>query len=220
MKERRLVWDLPTRFFHWFFASSFIGAYLTGDSERWMLWHVAFGYSMLGLICFRVVWGLVGTRYVLFSEFVTGVSAIVRYLRSLISAKPIHYVGHNPLGALSILILLMLGLLAGFSGLLLYNEVDLAGLESFHELTANLMLLIVFIHILGVLVSSWLHQENLIRAMIDGRKNINAQQAITKKHIKVAWLIVLSLLAFWIAFFEISPYLLTYFSRFLVSKAN
>ena len=213
MNERRLVWDLPTRFFHWFFASSFIGAYLTGESEHWMLWHVAFGYSLLGLICFRVVWGLVGTRYVLFSEFVTGLSSIACYFRSFISAKPMHYVGHNPLGVLSILFLLMTGFLASISGLLLYNDIDIVWLETTHEVTTYFMLLIVFMHIFGVLVSSWLHQENLVRAMIDGKKNVNVKQTITKKKVKVAWLIVLSLLGFWFAFFEIHQSLMAYFRR-------
>ena len=88
---------------------SFAGAWLTAESERLALWHLTFGFTLLGLIAFRLVWGVTGTRYALFRNFVTGPSAVVRYLRSLLSPRPEHHVGHNPAGAVAIVLLLLLG---------------------------------------------------------------------------------------------------------------
>ena len=81
----------------------FAGAYLTAESERWRLLHVTLGYTMAGLVGFRIFWGLVGTRYARFSSFLRGPQAIARYLKSLVSGKPEHHTGHNPAGALAIL---------------------------------------------------------------------------------------------------------------------
>jgi cytochrome b len=166
--QRILVWDLPTRLFHWLLALSFAGAWLTAESERFRDVHVLLGYTMIGLIGFRLVWGLVGTRHARFSAFVRAPAAAVRYLKSLVTGRAEHYVGHNPAGALAIVLLLLLGLAAGVSGWLTYNEIGGEWLEEGHELAANLMLAVVGIHVLGVLVGSLAHRENLVRAMVTG----------------------------------------------------
>src|SRR5512139_2829983 len=104
-----LVWDLPTRVFHWLLALSFAGAYVTAESERWRLVHVTLGYTLGGLLVFRLLWGLMGTRHARFASFVRGPAAVLRYLRSLVSGHPEYYTGHNPAGALAIVALLVLG---------------------------------------------------------------------------------------------------------------
>jgi cytochrome b len=76
-----LVWDAPVRVFHWLMVLSFAGAYLTAESERWRLVHVSLGYTMAGLLVFRILWGLLGTPYARFSSFVRGPAAVARYLR-------------------------------------------------------------------------------------------------------------------------------------------
>jgi len=196
--QRIRVWDLPTRVFHWSLVSSFIGAYVTGENDRWALVHVTCGYTLLGLIVFRLVWGLVGTRYARFSEFVSGPSSVLRYISDLIQGRPAHYVGHNPAGALAILALLLLGLVSAVSGWMVYDDVDGAWLEALHASSSSLMLGIVFIHIAGVLISSRWHRENLVLAMIDGRKKAEVNQAITTNRPIVALLVVVSLIGFWL----------------------
>lgn len=84
MSQRILVWDLPTRVFHWSFALTFAGAYLTAESERWQPVHLRLGYTFLILLAFRLVWGLVGTRYARFADFVRGPQATLDYLRGLL----------------------------------------------------------------------------------------------------------------------------------------
>jgi len=170
MRSKILVWDLPTRLFHWLLAASFIGAFLTAESEYWRDIHVALGYTVLGLIGFRLLWGIVGSRYARFGSFAFGPSQVLAYLKSLLSARPQHYIGHNPAGSWVIYGLLLLGLVAGASGYATYSELGGEWLEELHEGAANAMLMLVGVHVAGVLVSSLLHRENLVRSMIDGYK--------------------------------------------------
>lgn len=192
-----LVWDMPTRVFHWSLAFSFLGAYLTGESERWALIHVALGYTFLGLIVFRIAWGVAGTRYARFSEFVYGPSSVIRYIAGMIHGRPTHYVGHNPVGAIAILALMFLGLCCAISGCMVYADVGGEWPEQLHEAASSLMLAMVFVHIAGVLVSSRQHRENLVRAMIDGRKKAEADQGISSNRPIVALFVLASVVGFW-----------------------
>lgn len=169
-RQSVLVWDIPTRVFHWSLAAAFTTSYLTSESERLAAIHVTSGYVLLGLIAFRLVWGLIGSRYARFSEFVRGPAAVIEYLKSLLSRSPRHFIGHNPAGAVAIVLLLGLGLATGGSGWAMYNDLGGEWLEEVHEVCANAMLLVVIIHVLGVIASSLLHKENLVRAMVTGRK--------------------------------------------------
>lgn len=197
MRSRILVWDLPTRLFHWSLALSFAGAWLTAESERYSDLHVMLGYTLLGLIGFRLVWGLVGTRYARFADFAYSPAAVVGYVKSLLSRQPDHYLGHNPAGAVAIFMLLGLGMAAGVSGWLTYNEIGGEWLEEGHELFSNLMLVVVIVHIAGVVVSSFLHRENLARAMVTGYKQGEADAAIGKKRSVSAILLLAALAGFW-----------------------
>ena len=146
-----LVWDLPVRMFHWLTVLSFAGAWLTAESERWRLLHVTLGYTLAGLLVFRVLWGLIGTRHARFTDFVRGPGAVRRYLAALLRGQPEHAVGHNPAGALAILALLALGAASAVSGWAVYNQLGGDWLEEAHEFAASLMLAVVGVHIRGVL---------------------------------------------------------------------
>lgn len=197
MRNKIPVWDLPTRLFHWLLAASFIGAFFTAGSEHWRDIHVALGYTMVGLIGFRLVWGLVGSRYARFSSFAFGPSKVMAYLKSLMSGSPQHYIGHNPAGSWVIYGLLTLGLLTGASGYATYNELGGDWLEDLHEGAANLMLALVGVHVAGVLVSSLLHRENLVRAMIDGYKRGEASEGIRRAGWLVGIGLILGVVALW-----------------------
>ncbi|MEB4591677.1 cytochrome b/b6 domain-containing protein [Candidatus Thiothrix sp. Deng01] len=183
MLQKVLVWDMPTRVFHWSLAASFAGAYLTAESERYRDIHVALGYVMFGLLLFRLVWGFAGTTYARFSSFLYPPKQVVAYVRSLFSPQPQHYVGHNPAGGVAVFLLLALGVLVGASGLGLYWEIgDEDIFEELHEIAANLMLAVVFIHIAGVVASSVLHKENLPRSMVTGYKAAHADEGIAHRY--------------------------------------
>lgn len=192
-----LVWDAPVRVFHWLMVLSFIGAYVTAESERFRLLHVSLGYTMAGLIVFRLLWGIVGTRHARFSAFVRGPSAAWRYVRSLVNGQPEHHTGHNPAGALAIVALLALGALTTLSGWANYQEIGGEWLEELHEGAGNAMLAIVLLHVTGVLVSSFVHHENLVRAMITGRKPVAPSEGIAQAWRSVAVVMLVAVLGFW-----------------------
>ena len=192
-----LVWDAPVRVFHWLLVLCFAGAWLTADSERWRLAHITLGYTSAALVGFRLLWGLVGTRYARFSSFVHGPRAAWAYLRSLPGSRPQHHVGHNPAGALAIVALL--GLVLTVSALGWAVEADLGGdwLAELHEGAASLMLGIAALHVLGVAIGSLIHRENLVRAMIDGRKRTEPGEGIRRPWRPLAMLMLAAVLVFW-----------------------
>ncbi|MGE5162301.1 MAG: cytochrome b/b6 domain-containing protein [Betaproteobacteria bacterium] len=168
--DRTLVWDLPTRVFHWLLAATFAGAYLTSESERLRDVHMLLGYSAAGLVAFRVLWGLVGTRYARFTSLPLSPRAVLDYLKSLLTLSPRHYLGHNPAGSWAILG--MLALIAGTALTGWANAIELGPewMEDVHEALANATLALIFVHVGAVIVSSLLHRENLPRAMVTGYK--------------------------------------------------
>jgi cytochrome b len=194
---RILVWDAPVRVFHWLLAACFAGAYLTAESESWRLLHVTLGYTFGGLLVFRLLWGLVGPRHARFANFVKGPAAVGRYLRALVGGRPEHHVGHNPAGALAVVAILGLGLALVASGWATYAEVAGEWTEDLHEALGNGLLLIVGVHVLGVIVSSRMHHENLVAAMVTGRKHGSPRDAIRHAWRSVAALMLAAVLGFW-----------------------
>ena len=196
-KNRILVWDLPTRVFHWLLALSFLGAFATSESERLIDVHTVFGYTMLGLIAFRMIWGVIGTRYARFGEFAFGPGRVGRYLVSIARGAPQHFVGHNPAGSWAIYAILALTVLAGASGWASFNDVGGHFMEELHEGIANTLLAVVFVHIAGVIVSSLLHRENLVRAMITGLKSGDPAQAIRSSRPLIGIVLAAGVVAYW-----------------------
>lgn len=199
--ERILVWDWPTRIGHWMMAAAFLVAYLTGDSESWRLVHVAAGGALAGLVGFRVVWGLIGTRHARFAGFLGSPSAAWRYLAGLARGSARHHAGHNPAGGYAVLALLLLGALAAASGWPVYQDIGGEWLEEAHEAVVNLMLLGVGVHLAGVLAGSLAHRENLPRAMLTGYKRGEPGEGIARAHFWAVGLLVGSALtaAWWLS---------------------
>ncbi|HEX8980659.1 MAG TPA: cytochrome b/b6 domain-containing protein [Parasulfuritortus sp.] len=176
--KKILVWDWPTRIGHWLMAAAFLVAYLTGESEEWRLVHVWAGGTLAGIVAFRIVWGLIGTRHARFWSFLRSPMAAFGYLGGLLRGSPRHYAGHNPAGGWAIMLLLTLGLAAAATGWPTYQEIGGEWLEEAHEVVVNLMLTVVLIHLAGVLVGSLAHRESLPRAMVTGYKRGLPEEAI------------------------------------------
>jgi len=200
-----LVWDLPVRVFHWLLVLCFAGAWLTAESERWRLLHVTLGYTLGGLLAFRVLWGLVGTRHARFADFVRGPRAVLGYLRGLLRGQPEHHVGHNPAGALAIVAMLGLGALIVASGWAVYNDWGGGLLEELHEGAASVMLAVVGVHIAGVVLASRLHHENLVGSMLNGRKHGAPADSIGSAWRSVAALMVVAVAGFWWQQWQAAP---------------
>ena len=193
MKQDILVWDFPTRVFHWSLVGSFAGAMISADSKSFLLTHIVFGYLLLGLVGFRLMWGVVGSRYARFSEFVRGPGAIAGHLYSLLRGSPASHVGHNPAGALAILGLLALGATVAATGLATFYGIAGKAMEEFHEGVSYGMLALAVAHVVGVLVTSALLRENLILAMLTGRKPGPSEKSARQSHGIVAILLLLAI---------------------------
>ncbi len=131
-KERIKVWDIGVRLFHWTLVLLFAVSYLTGEDESMV--HIYAGYGVIALIVFRLVWGVVGTRHARFTDFVRGPRATMDYAKSMLSGKPAHYLGHNPLGGWMVIALLLSLVGTCWSGLEVYaveGHGPLAQQESF-----------------------------------------------------------------------------------------
>lgn len=200
-----LVWDVPVRVFHWLIVLCFAGAYLTAEHESWRLVHVTLGYTMAGLVVFRLLWGVVGTRYARFSNFVRGPRAVAAYLRGMLGGSAPHHTGHNPAGAIAIVALLGLALAVTALGWATYEDMGGKWLEEFHEAAANIMLGVVGIHIAGVLLGSWLHRDNLIGAMVTGRKTGRPGDGVRSAWRSVGILMMVAVLGFWWTQWQSAP---------------
>jgi len=194
-----LVWDLPTRVFHWLLVLCFVLAYVTGEAEAWLVTHAVLGYTMLGLVGLRLVWGIVGTRYARFASFAYGPKQALGYLALAVTARAPRYLGHNPAGSWAIYALLALAVLSGATGWLAIQPFAGKWLEELHEGAASTMLAVVLLHVGGAVVSSWLHRENLVRSMITGFKRGSPQDGL-RGPMRIAGIALLVAVAgFWIA---------------------
>jgi cytochrome b len=183
------VWDPMVRIFHWTLVGSFIVAYLTEDD--FLNLHLLAGYTVLALIMFRIVWGFVGTPYARFSSFVFSPRVVKQYFVETLKLRAKRYVGHNPAGGAMIILLLISLVITVITGVAVYGAEENAGplafwlghaggfweeaLEAIHEFFANFTLFLVFIHLAGVVVESFIHRENLVGAMFNGRKRAESR---------------------------------------------
>lgn len=182
MKSEELikVWDLPLRIFHWLLVVAFFIAYFTEDELLSI--HVWAGYLIGGLLIFRLIWGFVGGQYARFSNFICRPIQSIAYVKDLINSTAARYIGHNPAGSAMIVVLLLSLLMTVVTGVAVYGTDKGAGPLAFmkdsheyfwellHKMLANFTLALVLIHIVGVIVESVIHRENLAKAMFHGNK--------------------------------------------------
>ncbi len=168
--DDRLIWDLPTRVFHWALAGSFLGAYLLAEEDGSRGLHVMFGYTVAGLLIFRLLWGFVGSVHARFRDFAYGPGAAAAYLRDLVQGRARDYDGHNPAGSWAIYALLALAAATALTGWLHYNGIGGETFEEIHEVLADAWLVMVALHVAGVVVASLAHRRNLVASMITGRR--------------------------------------------------
>ncbi|MDQ7263667.1 cytochrome b/b6 domain-containing protein [Paracoccus sp. PS-1] len=189
------VWDPFVRSFHWGLVAAFAVAWLAADEVQPL--HEAAGYAVAALLAFRLIWGFVGSRHARFAQFVRGAAATLAYLRDMLRGREQRHLGHNPAGAAMIVALMVTLSGTALSGWLLEQSIEearavtVAGehgnrevrgdktLKEVHETLANLALVLVALHIGGVAVTSRRHRENLLRAMVTGRKRLPGANDVT-----------------------------------------
>ena len=196
LRQMILVWDMPVRVFHWLLVICFAGAWLTSESERLQMIHYAFGYTACLLVLIRLVWGVIGTRYARFSQFLKSPKAVLGHFMAMLRGHPHHDVGHNPAGGLVMVALMLLILVIGLSGYLSVKEVlgDFAG--EIHESVSSLALAVVILHVLAAIIMSLLEKQNLVRSMVNGKKQGMPEQAIRYPQYLVGAVVLLGSLYF------------------------
>jgi cytochrome b len=204
---RRVV-DAPTRTFHWLFALCFLGAYLTADGESWRLVHVTLGYTLAGLLAFRVVYGLVGPRHARLSLMLKKIKAGPQWLKTLHqlvrsgSYASINWQQGQNLG-MGLAVVVLLGLVAPLtlSGYATFNDWgDFLGgdwIEEVHELVGNTYLAIVLAHLALMAGVSVLRQKNVAQPMLTGRVSGPGPDLAKRNHLWLALLLLVGVLAYW-----------------------
>jgi cytochrome b len=166
------VWDPLVRIGHWALVIFVALAWLTreGDHER----HEILGYVTLVIVAIRVLWGLVGTHYARFSQFVRTPAHTLHYATQVLAAREPRHIGHNPLGGWMIVLLLVNIVLVGASGWLYTTDAywGVEWVEELHEALSNTLLVLIALHVAGVIHASLRHRENLVAAMLHGRKRV------------------------------------------------
>jgi cytochrome b len=196
MIEKRLVWDLPTRLFHWLLALDILGLYLTAEpGTPTMEWHFRLGYVALGLVAFRIIWGFIGPRHARFSTFLVGPKALFAYLRCFLKRDSPAAPGHNPAGALMVIVLLLMVGFQAITGLFTSDDIVFAGpyngavsgdtadrMGSLHHRNFAILQWAILLHVVAVLFYVIFKRQNLIGAMFSGRKPahvVSETEAIT-----------------------------------------
>jgi cytochrome b len=207
-KASVLIWDVPTRLFHWTLVLLVALAWVTGEAEGSLfVVHKLAGYGVAVLLVFRVIWGFAGSRHSRFSDFVRPWREVFAHVKGMLSLRPARTLGHNPLGGWMALLLLLV--LAAQVGTGLFASDDglggpLAGtvaagtahaIAELHEGLSGALLGLIGLHVVGVLVESLLTRDNLVRAMITGRKAVTPGEAEAGASAAVApgWLAALVL---------------------------
>ncbi|MBU2925607.1 cytochrome b/b6 domain-containing protein [Colwellia sp. 4_MG-2023] len=202
MKNKLLVWDLPVRLFHWCLVISLFAAWYTSDGERNLIdWHLKIGYFILGLIIFRIIWGVFGTRYAKFTQFIPNKKALLHYLKNFRQEKNYTTVGHNPLGGLMVVLMLTLVLSQAISGLFMNDDIFTSGpyyasasssiqsiMSLIHHNVFDIIIIVSVLHISAAFYYLLVKKANLIVPMITGYKS--SDSAENKKGIKSSKLFV------------------------------
>lgn len=164
------VWDRVVRSFHWALVLSFVTAWLTSHSSEDI--HHWAGYAAATLVAIRLLWGVLGTPYARFSQFVRDPATVLRYLSAILNGREARYIGHNPAGGAMVIVLIAAMGSTALTGWLMTTDTyfGVEWVETLHSLAAHGLLLLVLFHVGGVALASVRHRENLVHAMITGRK--------------------------------------------------
>ena len=197
------VWDLPVRLFHWLLVLLIIVMFVTGKlGGNWLEWHKRAGFFVLGLVIFRIIWGFAGSHHARFVNFLRGPQIVIAYLKSATHKNSAHHVGHNPLGALSIVTMLGVLLLQAVMGLFANDDLMLEGpyahlvskavsdqMTTLHKLNSTVILVLIGVHLAAVAIAFFYKKENLVKAMITGNKMLSANAATPSRPAWLAWVI-------------------------------
>ena len=209
MIEKRLVWDLPLRLFHWLLVASMVASYVTAKFIDDRQWHFYVGYWTIGLLVFRILWGFFGPRHARFANFIHSPSAIWLYVKGMFQRGSAPSIGHNPVGGLMVLLMLVLMSIQAATGLFTTDAIIWAGpynpsvsestasfLSTVHNWNFNVIIAAVILHVAAILFYAFYKKQNLVVPMLNGHKPaalVPDHEAISSSQLFKA--LVMSLLA-------------------------
>jgi len=214
MSKQYLIWDLPLRIFHWSIASIIFALWYTSDQDIGL--HIQLGFVALGLVLFRIIWGLIGTKHALFKNFIPTLSKLKQYLSKDKDSDKLAFVGHNPAGSLMVILMLVLILVQAISGLFINDDVFSSGpyygsisdsanslMNTIHHKGFDIILISIAIHILAVLYYWKVKHKNLVKPMITGKKSNNDASshdsiAHSKLLIALITVIIIAMFVYWL----------------------
>lgn len=167
-----LIWDLPTRLFHWIFVFGFafaaFGGLVLGEHHPLFPYHAITGLTLGLLVILRIMWGFIGPRYARFGSFLYSPAAVISYFKGALTRSDQRHIGHNPGSAYAIFLMLILLLVIVVTGVMM--GLRIRGIKEFHELATYALLAVAVVHMLGVLFHTLRHRENITASMIHGLK--------------------------------------------------
>ena len=195
IRKRMLVWDSPIFFTHWLLAICFLGTIVTQESEKFRLVHVTMGYTMLGIVGFRVIWGFIGSKYARFTTIKPRFLRVRENIQAILSGNKEFSIGLNAVGFLAAYLLMGLVLLVSATGYLVFNEIGPELISEIHELVGNLLIVVVVVHV-GSIVLNAMYQH-LQKTNGEVAKNVGALAQRTRPYKWVTIIILLVVIYFW-----------------------
>lgn len=198
------VYDLPTRFFHWLFAFLFIIAFaivkIVDDESPLFSYHMLAGLTIAFLLALRFIWGFIGTTYARFSSFKLNPIELIQYFKDAVIMKTKTYLGHNPASSYAAVIMFACAIGLAISGILMATGGENDTLEEIHELLANIFLISVIIHVVGIVFHHFKHRDSLWSSMLDGKKKTSSDTPGIGSTRPVAGLLFMILFVSWLGY--------------------
>jgi cytochrome b len=195
IRKRMMVWDSPIFFTHWLLALCFLGAILTQESEKFRLVHVTMGYTMLGIVGFRVIWGFIGSKYARFTTIKPRFLRVRENIQAIFRGDKEFSIGLNALGFIAAYLLMGLVLLVSASGYLIFNEIGPELISEVHELVGNLLIAVVVVHVGSIVLNAMYQRLQKTNAEVAKSVGVLVQRARPYKWVTI---IILSVVVyFW-----------------------
>ena len=195
ISKRIMVWDSPIFITHWLLAFCFVGAILTQESEKFRLVHVTLGYTMLGIVGFRLIWGFIGSKYARFTTIKPRFLRVRENIQALLSGNKEFSIGLNAIGFVAAYLLMGLVLLVSASGYLVFNEIGPELISEIHELMGNLLITVVVVHVGSIVLNAIYQRLQKSNAEVATKIGVLAQRARPYKWVSI--IILLIVIYFW-----------------------
>lgn len=205
--RRSLVYDLPTRVFHWLFAGLFLTAFVIAktidDESPIYSWHMLAGLTLSFVVILRIVWGFLGTQHARFSGFALNPFDLLAYLKGIVSGDKRTWAGHNPASSWAAIAMMLMALGLGVTGYLMTSGPNKEDFEDIHELLANGFIIVVIMHVAGIILHTMRFKEMIGLSMVDGKKeNVVANDTISSVHNGIGIVLIALVVAFGLNLFK------------------